>query len=230
MITGPVQTQLAILFFFLSTGAAITSLCISLIFCATSHCTCKLGYLKQGRVFSPPLLTECSVWKECLKQEKRQVFYIFLTVHFIPDLNEQTSKHRCSGFALHSQALKSAFGLISMAVVLLTSHLVTRNRWTVLDILSGYRKAIIRNYFLPLSIEGTDEPLDVEVMTGSIPLVLGPIEDKLEAPALHSPEVDDPLHLAVFHPQSKCRREGGSRERSSKPKQQSTEKSWVFFL
>lgn len=135
MITGPVQTQLAILvFFFLSTGAAITSLCISLVFCATSHCTCKLGYLKQGRVFSPPLLTECSVWKECLKQEKRQVFYISLTVHFIPDLNKQPSKHRCSGFALHSQALKSAIGLISMVVVLLTSHLVTRNRLTVLAI------------------------------------------------------------------------------------------------
>lgn len=135
MIMVPVQIQLAILVFFLKYRSN-KSLCDCLLFCAISHCTCKLGYLKWGGFSSPPLLTECSVWKECLKQEKRQVFHILLTARFSPDLNKQPSKHQCSVCVVHSQALKSAYGLISMVFILLRSHLVTRNRLTVLDYFS----------------------------------------------------------------------------------------------
>lgn len=149
-----------------------TSFCAVPCFpCALSHHMCKLGYLKQDLkqgFNSSPLLTDYNA--KCLKQAKGQVFYILLTAHLILDLSEQFSKHQGSIGAPCTQALNSVHGLNSMVVILLTSHLVTRNRLTIFDHFSLANASLSSG--MPLSTEARGEPLlDGGAMPGSIPLL-----------------------------------------------------------
>lgn len=156
-------------YFFLHTEAANIILCSFLLSCVISHhpyVQTRIFEAGQGFNSSPPL-TDHNV--KCLKQAKGQVFYILLTAHFILDLSEQLSKHQGSIGAPCTQALNSVHGLNSM-VVILTSHLVTRNRLTVFDHFSLATASLSSG--MPLSTEAGGEPLlDGGAMPGSIPLL-----------------------------------------------------------
>lgn len=125
------QIQLAILVLCLKYRSRKHNFCSSLLSCAICHCRCKLGYLKQDRVFSSsPLLTEYSV--KCLETGKGAglLYSSHCTLHFLPQSAtlKASRQHWCS---LHSGL--EFWPWVNLHGGRLTRKSVTRKRLTVLD-------------------------------------------------------------------------------------------------